>query len=192
MGDVSAAPGAAGRRRRLRAIGLVVAGVLTGLDQATKILVESVLVPGEFVPLLGSHVGWQLVYNPGAAFGIPAPPWLFLTVTVAVVVVVWRTLPRVSGPLPATALGMLLAGALGNVIDRLFRPGPPGGWPFGDGYVVDFVAWGSFPRFNVADSAITIGFVLLVLAMWRDERASLRGDAAGGHPPPDEPGPDGA
>jgi signal peptidase II len=168
--DDATAVAAAVRRRRLRALGLVVAGVLIVLDQVTKALVEAVLVPGEFVPLIGSHVGWQLVYNPGAAFGIPAPPWLFLTVTVVVVVVVLRTLPRVSGALPAVALGMLLAGALGNVVDRLLRPGPPDGWLFGDGYVVDFVAWGAFPRFNIADSAITVGFVLLALAMWRDER----------------------
>lgn len=169
MDDTSAAD-AAVRLRRLRTLGLVVAGALSALDQATKAFAEAVLVPGEFVPVVGPHVGWQLVYNPGAAFGLPAPPWLFLTVTVVVVVVVLRTLPRVSGPLPAVALGMLLAGALGNVVDRLFRAGPPGGWPFGDGYVVDFVAWGAFPRFNIADSAITIGFVLLVLAMWTDER----------------------
>ncbi|MEY3020211.1 MAG: lipoprotein signal peptidase, partial [Actinomycetota bacterium] len=67
------------------------------------------------------------------------------------------------------AYGLLLAGALGNAIDRLVRAGGPG---FGRGYVVDFVAWGGFPRFNVADSAITIGFLLLVVALWLDERAA--------------------
>lgn len=179
MDEGAAAANAAARRRRLVTLGLTVAAVLIVIDQATKALVEAVLVPGEFVPLLGPHVGWQLVYNPGAAFGIPAPPWLFLAVTVLVVVIVVRTLPRVASRLQAVALGMLLAGALGNVVDRVIRPGDPDGWPFGDGHVVDFVAWGSFPRFNVADSAITVGFVLLAIAMWRDEHRADAGVAGG-------------
>jgi signal peptidase II len=102
------------------------------------------------------------VLNPGGAFGLPAPHWLFLAVTVVVVLVVARNLPRVPSLLHAVAYGLLLAGALGNAIDRVARPGgvPVG---FGRGHVVDFVAWGAFPRFNVADSAITVGAVLLIL-----------------------------
>jgi signal peptidase II len=75
------------------------------------------------------------------------------------------------------AYGMLLAGAIGNVLDRLFRPGDPDLW-YG-GYVVDFVAWGTFPRFNVADSAITVGFLLLVVALWREERRAGSAEPAG-------------
>jgi hypothetical protein len=59
----------------------------------------------------------------------------------------------------------LLGGALGNVVDRVVRVGDPGDPQWLHGHVVDFVAWGSFPRFNVADSAITIGLALLVLDM---------------------------
>ena len=148
-------------------IGLAVAVVLVVLDQVTKEMAEALLVPGRFVPWLGPHIGWQLVYNPGGAFGIAAPHWLFLVVTVGVVVLVARVLPKAPTKVTATAYGMLLAGALGNGLDRLLRPGGEG---FGTGYVVDFVAWGTFPRFNVADSAITVGFVLLVFALLQEER----------------------
>ena len=148
-------------------LGLAVAGVLVAADQLVKSWVLEVLTPGVFVPFLGNSIGWQLVFNPGGAFGIPAPSWIFLVVTVVVVVVVARLLPRTSTRWQAVALGMLLAGAIGNVIDRLLRSDGQG---FGQGPVVDFVAWGTFPRFNVADASITVGFVLLVITMWIDEQ----------------------
>jgi signal peptidase II len=155
-------------------VGALVTAAFVVLDQATKELAEAVLEPGVFVPWLGSAVGWQLVYNPGGAFGLPAPAWLFLIVTVIVLVLVVRALPQATSLTAAVAFGLLLAGALGNALDRLFRAGDPDG-SFGGGYVVDFVAWGRFPRFNMADSAITVGFVLLVVALWLEER---RGEVA--------------
>ena len=148
-------------------LGLMVAAIGVVLDQATKELAEAWLRTSEYVPWIGEHVGWQLVYNPGGAFGLPAPPWVFLIVTLLVVGIVARTLPATQRLLPATAYGLLLAGALGNMVDRLLRGGDDG---FLGGHVVDFVAWGQWPRFNVADSAISIGFVLLVVALWREER----------------------
>ena len=159
-------------------VGLGLAVVVVIFDQVTKELAEARLDPGRFVPVLGEHVGWELVYNPGGAFGIPAPWWLFLLVTLVVTVIVLRSLPRTPSLVLASAYGLLLAGALGNVIDRLFRPGARGGPDLGGGYVVDFVAWGSFPRFNLADSAITVGFVLLVLGLWLEERRDSDGTGA--------------
>jgi signal peptidase II len=155
-------------------VGLLVAFGLIVLDQATKEVAERLLRPGEYVPLLSDGIGWQLVYNPGGAFGLPAPSWVFFLVTAIVVVIVARTLTSTTSMLQATAYGLLLSGALGNLVDRIFRPGDPDGFVLTDGFVVDFVAWGSFPRFNVADSAITVGFVLLVIALWREERAAAR------------------
>ncbi|MEX2486231.1 MAG: signal peptidase II [Nitriliruptoraceae bacterium] len=163
--DTSPAP------RRARMLGLGIALVFTVLDQVVKTAVEHVLVPGEFVPWLSRHIGWQLVYNPHGAFGVPAPPWLFLAVTVVVGVIVFQSLPRVPNRWQAVAFGLLLAGAMGNAIDRVFRAGAPGGG-FGGGHVVDFVAWGTFPRFNVADAAITVGFICLAVSLWVDERRS--------------------
>jgi len=168
-------------------LGLTIAAVFVALDQATKVLAEARLEPGRFVPLIGEHIGWQLVYNPGGAFGIGAPHWLFLGVTVIVVVVVLRALPRTPSKLTATAYGLLLSGAVGNVIDRLVRDGGPDAPAFGGGAVVDFVAWGTFPRFNVADAAITVGFVFLVLALWREERHHA--PATGPAHEPDREGP---
>jgi signal peptidase II len=161
-------------------LGLLTAAVWIVLDQATKELAESLLLPSVFVPWLGDAVGWQLVYNPGGAFGLPAPSWLFIVVTVVVTAIVARTLPHTRSLLQAKAYGLLLAGALGNAIDRLLRPSSSGREGWFDGEVVDFIAWGSFPRFNVADSAITIGFALLVLALWQEERQAQALDRAAG------------
>ena len=157
-------------------VGLSTAFVLIILDQPTKELAEAELVRGEFVEWIGSSIGFELVYNPGGAFGLAAPSALFLVVTVLVVVVVGTSLPRTSSLWASLGYGMLLAGALGNAIDRVFRAGDPEGG-FGSGYVVDFVAWGTFPRFNVADSAITVGFVVLAIAVFAEERRERRRDA---------------
>ncbi|MBY5163203.1 signal peptidase II [Salsipaludibacter albus] len=162
-----AEPAETAASRRSLALGLGVAAAVVVLDQVVKYVVEQVLDPGVFVPWLSDDIGWQLVYNDGGAFGLPMPSWFFLVVTTVVVVVVVRNLPRVVRALPTVAYGLLLAGALGNVIDRLVRAGDPGDPRFLHGHVVDFVAWGSFPRFNVADAAITIGFVLLAWDLWR-------------------------
>ncbi len=164
-----------------RWLGPAVALVLVVLDQVVKYAVEQVLEPGVFVPWLSDSIGWQLVYNDGAAFGLPLPWWAFLVVASVVVVVVWRNLPQVVRILPVVAYGMLTAGALGNVVDRLVRAGDPGDPRFLHGHVVDFVAWGTFPRFNVADAAITVGFVLLALDLWRhDDQDALPGGTTGG------------
>jgi signal peptidase II len=166
-------------------LGLLVAASIVVLDQASKSLVLVGLTPGRTVVLFttprlggslpGIPVGLQLVFNPGGAWGLPAPHWVFLVVTVVVVAVVVRSLPQVPTVLQAVSYGMLLAGALGNAIDRVLRAGDST-IGFGGGYVVDWVAWGTFPRFNVADASITVGFVLLVIALLRDDRAPAADD----------------
>ena len=150
-------------------VGLLVAGIVVMLDQATKHLAEQLLVRGRMVPVINEEIGLQLVYNPGGAFGFLAPSWVFIIVTVVVTVFTIHNLPRSTSMLQASAWGLLLAGALGNGLDRIFRPGGPGARRFLEGEVVDFVAIYSFPRFNIADMAITMGFFLLVASFWRDE-----------------------
>ena len=148
-----------------------VASIVVALDQSVKQLALALLDPGRFVPLLGSSIGWQLVFNPGAAFGLRLPPIVFPIVTVVLILVVLRTLKE-SSPWPlVVAQGLVIGGAVGNVIDRIVRPGADG--IFG-GYVVDFVAWGSFPRFNVADAAITVGVALFVLLSLLEDLAERR------------------
>lgn len=153
-------------------VGLLTAAIVFLLDQSTKHVAETVLSQSVRVPWLSQDpfIGWQLTYNPGGAFGFPAPSVFFLVVTAVVTFIVVRNLPVVSRPSQAVAYGLLLAGAVGNATDRVFRSGDPGDPRFLHGHVVDFVAWGSFPRFNVADIAITCGFALLVLALWLEER----------------------
>ena len=146
----------------------VVALAVVVADQLAKEIALELLEPGRFVPLLGSRIGWQLIFNPGAAFGLALPPLVFPLVTLLVLVVIVRSLPVEPAPLVVSGQALLLGGAVGNVIDRMLRPGTEG--LFG-GHVVDYVAWGSFPRFNVADSAITVGVVLFLLAVLRDELA---------------------
>jgi signal peptidase II len=141
------------------------------LDVFTKELVLALLEPGRFIPLIGSSVGWQLLFNPGAAFGLMLPPVVFPVVTLILIVVVIRSLQQDIGGVGVIAQALVVGGAIGNVMDRVFRPGD--GSLVG-GHVVDFVAWGSFPRFNVADASITVGVVLFILLTLVDERAERR------------------
>jgi signal peptidase II len=144
--------------------------VVVVLDQLVKRFALARLEPGVFVPFLGERIGWQLIFNPGAAFGIPLPPLVFPVVTLVVLVVVVRGMPESPAPLLVLSQGLILGGALGNVIDRVVRADAG---PF-TGKVVDFVAWGSFARFNVADAAITVGVALMVLALLLEERHQRR------------------
>lgn len=162
---------------------VMVAAVL--LDQATKELAERTLLRGRMVDLFADGWGFQLTYNDGGAWGFGAPWWFFLLVTVVVTFIVVRNLPHVRTFGAATAYAFLMAGALGNALDRVFRPGDLGDPRFLHGHVVDFFAmqlpfFGAFPRFNVADVAITSGFVLLLLTLWHEERAAAQAGAPDG------------
>lgn len=144
--------------QRLRTL-LVIAAVLLGLDLLTKTLAVANLTPGDPVSIIGDFARLSLVRNPGAAFSMATGmTWLLTLVAAAVVVGVVRIGRTLRSLWWAIGLGMVLGGALGNLVDRLFRaPGPL------QGHVVDFVAIGWWPVFNVADSAIVCGAVLLVV-----------------------------
>ncbi|MEU7633947.1 signal peptidase II [Nocardia sp. NPDC049220] len=143
--------------QRLRTL-LVIAAVLFGLDLLTKTLVVANLTPGDPVPLLGDFARLSLVRNPGAAFSMATGmTWLLTLIAAGVVIGVVRIGRTLRSLWWAVGLGMVLGGALGNLVDRLFRaPGPL------QGHVVDFVAIGWWPVFNVADSSIVCGAILLV------------------------------
>ena len=104
--------------------------------------------------------------NPGGAFNLlPDLWWLFVGAVVVVTVMAGRALLGGTVPAMGIAIGLLLGGAWGNVIDRLLRyPGFP------NGRVVDFVDFKVWPVFNLADSAIVIGVGLLILVSWSHER----------------------
>lgn len=153
-------------------VSVVVAVVVA--DQVVKRLALARLEPGVFVPLIGSRIGWQLVFNPGAAFGLPLPPVVFPLVTLLVLVLVVRSLSDGPASLLVGSQSLIVGGAIGNLVDRIVRAEE--GALF-SGHVVDFVAWGSFPRFNVADAAITVGVALVVLALMLEERRARQDPA---------------
>ena len=135
----------------------VASGVLV-LDVATKILAVAKLGDREPISLLGGLLTLRLVRNPGAAFGLAQGLTIVFTgVALAVVVVILRLARRLQSGWWAAALGLVLGGALGNLLDRLLRsPGP------GRGHVVDFLELPRWPVFNLADSAIVVAAVLMV------------------------------
>jgi signal peptidase II len=148
-------------RRPLLILGLVVGIVV--LDQITKAWVVASLADGP-LSIIGDRVELRLSRNPGGAFSILTGFTPLLAVLAAIVAIVLvRVAQRAKDPVMVVALSLVLGGALGNLADRVFRA--PG---FLRGEVVDFVRIGAFPSFNVADSAVTIGAVLLLLWGWRD------------------------
>ncbi len=138
---------------------VVIAATVLALDVATKVAVVHFIEPGNPVEVLGDFVTLKLIRNPGAAFSMATGmTWLLTLVAIAVVVGVIRIGRTLRSPWWALGLGLVLGGALGNLIDRLFRaPGPL------QGHVVDFVSVGWWPVFNVADSGIVCGAILLVV-----------------------------
>jgi signal peptidase II len=135
------------------------------LDQWSKSLVRANLAFNEiWMPLewLAPYVRIVNWHNTGAAFGIfQGMNGVFMALAIVIIGLILIYFPAI----PAAdiyfrlALSLQLAGAMGNLIDRLLR-----------GYVTDFVSLGRFPVFNVADSCITMGVVVLLVGMWIEER----------------------
>jgi signal peptidase II len=144
-------------------LSLIALAVLAA-DVVTKVVAVAQLEDRAPVEILGGLVYLQLVRNPGAAFSLATGyTWVLTIVAIAVVVVIVRVARRLRSTGWAVALGLVLGGALGNLVDRLFRaPGPL------QGHVVDVVSLFApdgrvWPVFNLADSSIVSGGVLLVL-----------------------------
>ncbi|MDO5723502.1 MAG: signal peptidase II [Flaviflexus sp.] len=152
------------------------------VDQATKLWALAAL-PGRTVPLLGNVLSLQLVRNPGAAFSLGSGSTLILTIISVVVTlgVIWALRRCESRPW-ALALGVILGGAIGNLIDRLVRE--PG---FGRGHVIDFINYGGWFIGNIADIALVLGvIVLIVLELTGTPFASSASDTASGTSAPGE------
>ena len=136
------------------------ASLLLILDQLTKIIAKNNLFENVSQPVT-NFLNWTLVYNSGAAFSFLAQAggwqrWFFTGLgIVAALVMIWLIRKNASQKIFSLALSLLLSGAIGNVIDRIAY-----------GAVVDFIdvhymGW-HWPAFNIADSAITIGVILLI------------------------------
>lgn len=139
------------------------------LDQFSKWIILETLGPGgtrDVVEIIPGVLRFNFVRNTGSAFGLFQGNSEILKVLAIVAVVglfVYYVRSATRDWLASLALGLQLGGALGNIIDR-----------FRHGYVVDFIDLPRFPTFNVADSAITVGVVLLMYALlFRDNQASV-------------------
>lgn len=150
--------------------------VILALDQATKWLALATLKPFEAVVLI-PNLNLTLMFNKGAAFSFLSSAggwqrWFFVVLAagVTVVLIVWLLRLGRGERFQAAGLALLIGGAIGNVIDRLFL-----------GHVVDFIQiylpiiplaiFNPWPSFNIADSAITIGVIILILAtLFADEK----------------------
>jgi lipoprotein signal peptidase len=159
--DPAAEPVDAPGPHRHRRVGLLlaVAVLVVALDQLTKALVVARLADREPLRLLGGLLTLTYTRNAGAAFSLGTGfTLLFTAVAVTVVVVILRVSRRLYSIGWAVALGALLGGAIGNLVDRLTRS--PG---VGRGHVVDWIQLPHFAVFNLADAAITCSAVAMVL-----------------------------
>ncbi|MEO6021422.1 MAG: signal peptidase II [Knoellia sp.] len=150
---------------RSRLLGLLLTvGLLTlAFDQGSKIWALAALTPGQPRDLLGSLLRLNLIRNAGAAFSLgDGVTWLLTLVALAIVVWVARAALRVGHRWWAVTLGMLLGGAIGNLLDRILRE--PG---FGRGHVVDFIDYFGLFIGNIADIAIVVAAVLGALLALR-------------------------
>lgn len=155
---------------------LGVSAAVIVLDQATKALAERCLELYQPVAVL-PFFNLTLLYNRGAAFSLLSQAsgwqrWFFIGLAVAIVLFLVRWLSRLPSHQYWTALGisLILGGAIGNLIDRIWH-----------GHVIDFIQlyykqW-YWPAFNVADSAISVGVVLLILDTWWGDRQIEREEA---------------
>ncbi|CAJ1002022.1 MULTISPECIES: signal peptidase II [Bacillales] len=135
----------------------LIAAAIVALDQWTKNLVVTRMELGQSIPLIPDVFHLTSHRNMGAAFGIlQNQRWLFVIITIAVVIGILVSLVRIGKRQPrvSLALSLVLGGAIGNFIDRVST-----------GQVVDFLDFTliNFPIFNVADMAITFGVALLLL-----------------------------
>ena len=144
-------------------------------DQATKALVVATIPYRERVEVIGDFLWLWHLRNTGAAFSLlPGATWLFIPVTIVALgmVAYFHREFRNRGPWIHVLLGVILGGALGNLVDRIRL-----------GYVVDFVSVGigdlRWPAFNVADPSVVIGIGLLVLYLTFSDGRQPRDEPAG-------------
>jgi signal peptidase II len=144
-----------------------VAVAIYGLDRITKVWAESSLAGRAPIDVIPAVLSFTYTTNSGGAFGLGrSAPWLFATATVVVSLTIVVVSFRIERATVATPLGLILGGALGNLTDRALNG------PALSGHVVDFIDFHVWPVFNLADSAIVVGAILLAVATGHRERTS--------------------
>ncbi len=154
---------------------LALSALVIALDQLTKHIAIATLEPYKAEPVIPGFLNWTLAFNAGAAFSFLHDAggwqrWLFtvLAIVVSIVLVVWLRRTERGEWRTALPLALVIGGALGNLIDRMRF-----------GHVTDFIEvyhqqW-SWPAFNVADSAISVGAVLLIVFGLGGRKAPAKG-----------------
>jgi signal peptidase II len=158
-----------------------IAGLIIALDQWTKSLVRTSLVLGEtwlpdWLAWLSPYARIVHWYNTGAAFGMfQSASTVFMVLAIIVIGAIIYYFPRVENNdwTLRVAMSMQLAGAAGNLIDRLLF----------EGKVTDFISVGTFPVFNIADASISVGTAILLLGVYLQERAAQKAQAHKGNKP---------
>jgi len=150
-----------GLRRRLSTAAAVAVGVVVA-DALTKRWAEASLA-GAPIEIIPGALTFTFAENPGSAFSLfqDAGTFLGLAAFVALGIVAWALVEERTG-LEVAGFGLIAGGAAGNLLDRITR-----GSGLLDGAVVDWIQFPNFPVFNFADSAITVGVGLLLIAAWR-------------------------
>lgn len=143
----------------------ILALIIFALDRISKVLITVYLAPYTSQPILGSLMSFTHVHNTGAAFSILQGKRVFFIITtlilMGIILYVYYKLLPITSVLTITT-GLILGGALGNFYDRIVY-----------GYVIDFIDFHFFPVFNIADSAVVIGTLLLAWQLWRSSEVGV-------------------
>ena len=145
---------------------MLIAGAVVIVDQITKYWARTNLI-GASREVIPNVLSWEYAENTGAAFGLLRGLGVGIILSLAAVVaigVVVYALGEAERNLEKLGLALVGGGAAGNLVDRITNSDE-----FLRGFVVDWIRLPNFPNFNVADSAITVGAVLLILMAWRSE-----------------------
>src|SRR3989338_1808323 len=130
------------------------------LDQLTKYIIKHNFRLNESIPIIKNILHLTYITNTGSAFGLfKGLNWFFVLFSVIVIIAIFYYLKKIvkSKKLLQFAVGLLLGGTIGNLIDRIAY-----------GAVVDFIDFRVWPVFNIADSAVTISVILMVVLLWKE------------------------
>lgn len=136
-----------------------IALVIVLLDQFTKFLIKLNLQLNESVPIIKNVFHLTYITNTGSAFGLFKginPFFILFSIVVIAIILYFTKIIKENEKALQLAVGLLLGGTIGNLIDRIFH-----------GSVIDFIDFRIWPVFNIADSAVTISIVFLVILLWK-------------------------
>jgi signal peptidase II len=129
------------------------------IDQLTKYFVKANLTLSESVPVINNFFHITLIQNFGISFGmlnVSALRWIFVIITIIIIGLILYYYKQIKKQFPLICAALILGGALGNLMDRILL-----------GFIVDFIDFRIWPAFNIADMAITIGVIALIIYYWK-------------------------